>query len=411
MKKLIKNILSQKVINNFYHLPKAILANLIYGFPAGGLKVIGVTGTDGKTTTANMIYQILKAAGKKVSMVSTVNAVIGGKIYDTGFHVTSPDPFAIQKFAKKAQDDGDEYLVLEVTSHGLDQYRFWGIKFDIGVITNITHEHLDYHGTWENYFNTKLSLIKNTKFAIVNQNVKQKILKLGKTEDKGQLLSFSLDKGDFSQRQIKLKLRMPGDYNIENALAALGVAFVLNIEKEVARKALESFEGVRGRMEEVKNDRGVKIIIDFAHTPNGLEQSLKTLRSKNHGKLISLIGCEGFRDIGKRLMMGETAQKLSDYVIITSVDPRGQLDTINKQIVEGIRKVGAEEGKDFFVIDDRKEAINFAINKLSKKGDVIGIFGKGHETSMNLDGRKEIPWSDRKVVDEALEKDMGSKEN
>ncbi len=411
MKKLIKNILSQKVINNFYHLPKAILANLIYGFPAGGLKIIGVTGTDGKTTTTNMIYQILKAAGKKVSMVSTVNAVIGGKTYDTGFHVTSPDPFAVQKLAKEARSNGSEYLVLEVTSHALDQYRFWGIKFDIGVITNITHEHLDYHGTWENYFNTKLSLINNTEFAIVNQNLKQKILRIGKTEDKDQLLSFSLDKGDFSQRQIKLKLRMPGDYNIENALAALGVAFVLNIEKEVARKALESFEGVRGRMEEVKNDRGVKIIIDFAHTPNGLEQSLKTLRSKNHGNLISLIGCEGFRDVGKRLMMGEIAQKLSDYVIITSVDPRGQLDTINKQIVEGIRKMGAEEGKDFFVIDDRKEAIDFAINKLSKKGDVIGIFGKGHETSMNLDGRKEIPWSDRKVVDEALEKDTGSKEN
>ena len=138
--------------NIFYHLPKAILANILYGFPTRKLKVIGVTGTDGKTTTVNMIYQILKNAGKKVSMVSTINAVIAGKVYDTGFHVTSPDPFNVQKFAASAVKNDDAYLILEVTSHALDQFRFWGIKFDIGVITNITHEHLDYHKTWKNYF-------------------------------------------------------------------------------------------------------------------------------------------------------------------------------------------------------------------------------------------------------------------
>ena len=143
MKKILRAFLSQKIINIFWHLPKAVLANIYYGFPTRKLKVIGVTGTDGKTTTTNMIYQILKAAGKKVSMISTVNAIIGGSSYDTGFHVTSPDLFMIQKFAKISLDNGDEYLVLEVTSHALDQYRFWGIKFDIGVITNITHEHLD----------------------------------------------------------------------------------------------------------------------------------------------------------------------------------------------------------------------------------------------------------------------------
>src|SRR3989339_321914 len=143
MKSLIKKIMPQKIINDYYHLPVAVLANIIYGFPARGLKVIGVTGTDGKTTTVNMIFEILKAAGKKVSMVSTINAVIGGKTYETGFHVTSPDSFLIQKFAKMAKDNGDEYLILEVTSHALDQYRFWGIKFDAGVLTNVTHEHLD----------------------------------------------------------------------------------------------------------------------------------------------------------------------------------------------------------------------------------------------------------------------------
>src|SRR3989338_10686473 len=185
MKTLVKAFIPQRVINNLYHLPKAALANIIYRSSApGGLKIIGVTGTDGKTTTVNMIYQILKAAGKKVSMISTINA--------PGLHVTSPDPFAVQKFAKLAKDSGDEYLVLEVTSHALDQYRFWGIKFDVGVITNITHEHLDYHETFENYLITKLKLIQNSKVAVVNEK-----LKIG-----GKNITFGLEKGDFNQKDI-----------------------------------------------------------------------------------------------------------------------------------------------------------------------------------------------------------------
>lgn len=393
MKSILKSILSQQVINIFYHLPKAILANIFYGFPARGLCVIGVTGTDGKTTTVNMIYQVLKAADKKVSMVSTINAVVGGKAYDTGFHVTSPDPFAMQRFAKKANEHGDEYMVLEVTSHALDQYRFWGIKFDIGVITNITHEHLDYHKSWSNYFQTKTQLLRNVKYAVVNQNLVQSM---------DRVVTFGLNKGDFNQKDIKLKLKVPGDYNIENALASLAVAFVLDIDKKVAQKALEFFKGITGRMEEVKNTKSIKIFIDFAHTPNGLKQALKSLRSRTSGRLIAIIGTEGYRDVGKRSMMGEIAKELSDYVIVTAVDPRGQLDIINRQIVEGLEKAGGKEGMDFYVINDREEAINFAINHLAKKGDIVGVFGKGHEASMNLDGKVEIPWSDFDAVKRAL---------
>lgn len=400
MKKLIKGILSQRIINNFYHLPKAVLANMSNGSPTRGMKVIGVTGTDGKTTTVNMIYQILKAAGKKVSMISTINAIIAGKDYDTGFHVTSPGSDSLQKFAKMAKDNGDEYLVLEVTSHALDQYRFWGIKFDVGVITNITHEHLDYHKTFENYLKTKLKLLTNVKSAVINRNLK-KYIEQSNSAPK-ELLTFGLSSGDFNQERIKLKLKIPGDYNIENALSALAVAFSLGIDREIAQKVLESFAGIKGRMEEVENKKGLKIIIDFAHTPNGLEQALKTLRLQTQRKLISLIGCEGDRDEGKRAMMGEIAKKLADFVVVTAVDPRGQLDIINKQIEQGAKKSGAKQDRNFFVIDDRKEAINFAINSLAKKGDTVGIFGKGHETSMNLDGKKEIPWSDNKIVEEVL---------
>jgi len=390
---LLRSLLPQSFINNFYHYPKAFLASLFYGFPTRKLTVIGVTGTDGKTTTTNMIYQILKGAGKKVSMVSTINAVVGSKSYDTGFHVTSPDPFMIQKFARTAVKAGDKYIVLEVTSHGLDQYRFLGIKFDVGVITNITHEHLDYHKTFENYLNTKLKLLKNVRQSVVNENLKEKV--------SGKVITFGLIKGDVNQKEAKLKLKIPGDYNIENALASMATAFVLDIDKKIARNVLENFEGLSGRMQEVKNSKGIKIVIDFAHTPNGLEQALKALKSQTKGRLISLIGCEGFRDEEKRKMMGEIAQRLSSIVVVTSVDPRGQWKIIKQKITEGALKAGAREGINFFVEENREKAIYFAINKLSKKGDTIGIFGKGHEKSMNIDG-KEIPWSDFEEVQKAL---------
>lgn len=393
VKDLLRRFLSQNLINNFYHLPKAILANIWYGFPTKGMKVIGVTGTDGKTTTVNMTYQILKDSGRKVSMVSTVNAIVAGKSYDTGFHVTSPDPFTVQKFAKFAKGSGDEYLVLEVTSHGLDQYRFWGIKFEVGVITNVTHEHLDYHKTFEQYLNTKLQLIQGVKFAVVNSEIRG---------IKGKIVTFGLDKGDFNQREIKLKLKIPGDYDIENALATLAVAFVLDVKKDVAKKTLENFTGLKGRMEEVKNNKGINIIIDFAHTPNALTQALKSLKGQGKGKIIAVFGSAGKRDIGKRQLMGEVAGKYADKIVITAEDPRGEQETIKKQIAEGVEKVGGKKGIKYFVIDDREKAIDFALNQLAKKGDIVGIFGKGHEISMNLEGKKEIPWSDFEAVKKTL---------
>lgn len=397
MNNILKKFLSQNTINLFFHLPKAVLANLIYGFPTRRLKVIGITGTDGKTTTTNMVYQILKAAGKKVSMVSTINAVIAGKEYDTGFHVSSPDPFTVQSFAKKAALNNEEYLILETTSHAIDQYRFWGIKFDVGIITNITHDHLDYHKTIENYFHTKLKLIENVNFAIVNQSIKPRI------KTKGKLITFGLEKGDFNQKDIKLKLKIPGDYNIENALATLAAAFSLGIKREIAQKALENFSSLKGRMEEVENSKGLKIVIDFASTPNGLEQSLRTLKKLTKGRLISVFGSAGLRDVEKRSMMGGISANLANFTVITSEDPRGYLEVINRQIIQGAEKMGAKKDINFFVIEDRQKAIDFAINKLAKKGDTIGIFGKGHETSMNLDGKKELPWSDFEAVNKALE--------
>jgi UDP-N-acetylmuramoyl-L-alanyl-D-glutamate--2,6-diaminopimelate ligase len=199
---------------------------------------------------------------------------------------------------------------------------------------------------------------------------------------------------------VKLRLKIPGDYNLENALAALSVAFILGIDKTVARETLEKFDGIPGRMEEVKNQRGIKIFIDFAHTPNGLEQALKALNN-SHGRLIAVIGAEGKRDVAKRTMLGEVAKKFADIIIVTAVDPRGELDIINKAISEGALKAGAKQNVNLFVIADRQKAIEFAVNN-AKKGDVVGIFGKGHEQSMNLDGKTEIPWSEKKIVNQVI---------
>lgn len=401
MRKILKIFLSQDFINKYYHLPKAILANILFGSPTRKLKVIGVTGTDGKTTTVNMIYQILKEDRKKVSMISTINAVIGGKDYDTGFHVTSPDPFLIQRFAKEAVKMGDKYLILEVTSHALDQFRFWGIKFEIGVITNITHEHLDYHKTFSSYLNTKLQLINGVKYAIVNANL---ITNIPQSYDKcfDKLITFGLDKGDFNQKEIKLKLKIPGEYNIENALASLAVAFILDIDKKVAQKALENFEGIKGRMEKVKNKKRIKIVIDFAHTPNGLKQALLSLRSQaSPGRLIAVFGAASERDTQKRPMMGKVSAEFADITILTDEDPRFEnRDKIIEEIAQGALKIGALEGINLFKRPNRQEAINLALN-LAKKGDTVGIFGKGHENSMNYMG-KELPWSDRKAVKRGL---------
>lgn len=399
MKKFVRKIISQRAINLFYHLPKAVLANIVYGFPSKRLKVIGVTGTDGKTTTTNMIYKILVDADKKAAMVSTINARIGKESIDTGFHVTSPNSFLVQRLLKKAADRGMEYMVLETTSHALDQFRYWGINFNVGVITNVTHEHLDYHKTFQRYLDTKAKLIKKVQWAILNKDDKNFTYLSQKTS--GKIVRFGLKKADVDLQNFPLKLKIPGEYNLSNALAAAAVTQVLGIDPKAIKKSLESFSNLEGRMEEIKNGRGVRIFIDFAHTPNGLENALKTLREiRGRKKIISIIGAEGYRDIEKRPLMGEIAARLSDKVIITAVDPRGMLPKINQQILKGVKR--GSLGKDIFVIDDRKEAIGYAINTLSKRGDVIGIFGKGHETSMNLDGTHEILWSDKKAVEKIL---------
>ncbi|MDP2632969.1 MAG: UDP-N-acetylmuramoyl-L-alanyl-D-glutamate--2,6-diaminopimelate ligase [Candidatus Curtissbacteria bacterium] len=386
-------------IKNIYHAAQAFLAAFYFQFPSKKIIVIGVTGTDGKSTTVNMIYHILNSVGLKVSMISSLRAQIGEKSYDTGFHVSTPTSSQVQKYLNGAVEAGSDYFVLEATSHGLDQNRLAFVDFEIGIVTNITHEHLDYHKTLENYVRAKSKLFRNSKISILNAD--DQSFQVLKSNSTGRIVTYGIkNRSDFNLKNSEIKLKIAGVYNQLNALAALAATVSLGVIKEKALLALESFEGISGRMEEIDLGQDFKVYIDFAHTPNGLEQALKSLRST---KLIAVFGAAGERDKTKREKMGSVAAKFADHVVITSEDPRSEdPKAICKQISKGMK--GKREGKDYDIILDRQKAIEFAVN-LAGKNDVVGIFGKGHEKSMNIKG-KEQPWDEYEVAKCAIERKL-----
>src|SRR3989344_3044062 len=262
------------------HKIKGDFASYYFGQPSKKLKFIGVTGTDGKSTTATLIYWIIREANKKVGLITTLGAKIGDKNYDTGFHVTTPEPIALQKFLSKMVKAGCKYAVLEVTSHGLDQSRVAGINFDVGVLTNITHEHLDYHKTWQNYRNAKALLFKEVKTAVLNRDDSSFDFIVGKISKNATIISYAIDRSNV-------------DY----------FATHIDFAKDV-KKALSSFKPLEGRLEKVNNKKGFGVYIDFAHTPNALEKVLCLVRKSSKGRVIAIFGCAGERDIQKRPMMG-----------------------------------------------------------------------------------------------------------
>ncbi|OGH22539.1 MAG: hypothetical protein A3F31_04630 [Candidatus Levybacteria bacterium RIFCSPHIGHO2_12_FULL_38_12] len=406
-----------QVVKNLYHLGVAFLANIYYGFPSEGLRVIGVTGTSGKTTTTHMIYEMLKSNGFRVSMISSIHAEIGGKSYDTGFHVTTPDPENLPKYLKIAKQAGDTYFVIEVSSHALDQNRVACINFFIGVLTTLAHEHLDYHKTFKNYAKAKFKLLLNAKHTVVPYDgIPGSVcstVSFNKILNKA--VTFGLKKGDEAEEKWKFKLKMPGEFNIKNALAAAAVGLILNVPNQIIKGSLERFSGIPGRFEEIPNTKGFTIIIDFAHKPDALEALLNTAFDiKEKGRIIVMYGCASERDVLKRPMMGRISGRLADITVLTDEDPRFEdSDKIIAEIAEGCEEAGArlvqslelriQNGEHvFFKIPNRKEAIEFIIKKLAKKGDIILLCGKGHETSMSYHG-KEIPWSEHKTVLKALE--------
>jgi len=325
--------------------------------------VIGVTGTDGKTTTCNLLYEVMKQAGIKVGVLSTVSGM--------GLHTTNPGPEILQPWLLQMKKEGMTHVIIEVTSHGIDQHRIAGIKFNVAVLTNITHEHLDYHKTFENYKKTKMRFMKSADIQVM----------------------------DYKMTTLKnISPTLVGDYNKLNIAAVEKVAEILKIDKKIVAQVVVEYKGVEGRREEIKNKTGIRVIVDFAHTPNALECTLKQLRTETKRDVIVVFGCTGGRDKTKRPIMGQIAAKLADKVIITSDDTRDERqDDIYVQITAGISQKHMQK---VIKENDRERAINLAIGE-AKNGDIVLLAGKGHEKTLLING-VELPWSDRSVAEKAL---------
>lgn len=390
-------------LKNYYHLAQAFLASIYFGFPSRNLQVIGITGTDGKSTTASMIYKILTDSGKKAALITSVGVNIGSKIYQTGDHVTTPSPFVLQQILKKAKDANIKYCIIEATSHGLDQNRLAYINFKIAALTNLTNEHLDYHVNWHNYLMAKAKLFKNVHFSVLNQD--DKSYKYLKDTASGKVLTYaSTLRADFNLKNFPIKLKVFGDYNFENALTAATVATALGIDKKTILKSLANFEGIAGRMQKMDVGQNFDAYIDFAHTPNALARACTNLRSaaqENGARLIIVFGAAGERYRLKRPQMGKVAAQLADIAILTAEDPRSEkVEDICFQIAKGLIAQNKKEERDFFIIADRTTAINFAVG-IAKEKDVVAFFGKGHEKSMSFKD-KDTPWDEFKVVRDAI---------
>lgn len=411
------------------------LAAAFYGYPGRKLTVIGVTGTDGKTTTTNLIYAILQAAGIKAGMISTINAVIGEQVLDTGFHVTTPDAPDVQRYLAEMVGQGLTHVVLEVTSHGLAQHRADACEFDVAVVTNITHEHLDYHGTYEAYRSAKSRLFTGLGETVAKPqgNPRQAVLNRDDTSfeylshvSTGSQISYGFHLEaeirpldiEFSSEgmtfmvvgpggRFQCKSPLLGAFNISNCLAAISATvFTLGIDPEAAIAGIASVASVPGRMEIINLGQDFHAIVDFAHTPNALMRALETARQLARGRVITVFGSAGLRDREKRRLMAEAALELADLTVLTAEDPRTEmLDDILAEMSVGAIHKGGVEGQNFWRITDRGKAIRFAISQ-AQAGDVVIACGKGHEQSMCF-GEIEYPWDDRTAVRAALSDHLG----
>ena len=409
----------------------AYLAAAFCEFPARKLTVIGVTGTDGKTTTCNIFHHILMQAGIKTGLISTVNAVIGDQVLDTGLHVTTPDAPDVQNYLAQMVAAGLTHVVLETTSHGWAQYRVDSCEFDIGIVTNITHEHLDEHGSYENYraakarlflglSETKLTPHGNIRLGVLNCDDRsyQYLLETLDTEYVSYGLNDCSDvravdiqydptgisflaKGN--GWQIPVKSELVGTFNVSNLLAVISAAVEgLRLPPHDVAEAILNFEGIPGRMERIDLGQNFSAIVDFAHTPNALENAISTARQITDKRVISVFGSAGLRDLEKRRMMAEISADLADISIFTAEDPRTEsLDAILYDMATGAQSRGGVERRTFWQIPDRGEAIRFAIS-IAKPGDVVIACGKGHEQSMCF-GTTEYPWDDRTATAAALD--------
>ncbi len=420
----------------------AWLSAAFYGFPARQMTVIGVTGTDGKTTTVNLLFRILLACGLRAGMISTVNAVIGEEVIDTGFHVTTPEAPTVQRLLRKMLDAGLTHVVLETTSHGLAQQRVTACEFDIGVITNITHEHLDYHGDYQGYLGAKARLLTglaetvekthgNIRLAVLNaDDISCEPLKVILADPQyasiqqaaygrqpGLPVSAANLRMDAHGLSFDLLLRgaswflssgLIGEYNLYNILAAVTAASLgLKLPMDGILRGVRALPGVPGRMQSIDLGQDFLAIVDFAHTPNALKVALETAnKMKGSGRVISVFGSAGLRDRQKRRMMAAVSLDLADLTILTAEDPRTEsLNGILAEMADEATKHGGVEGKNFLRVPDRGQAIRQAV-LLAQPGDIVLACGKGHEQSMCF-GQTEYDWDDRQAMRAALSERLG----
>ena len=393
-----------------YHLAQSIAANLKYHSPAKKLRVIGVTGTNGKTTTCFMIWNMLNQAGFRTGLMTTVAWGIDKLKPELG-HMTTVDANTLNRRIAEIKNQGAEFLVLEVTSHALAEFRTLGIPFEIAVFTNLTHDHLDYHKTLTNYRNAKGKLFKKAKFSILNADDKATNyyktlsreyitygIKNGENRPKSIKLGISGVKYSFSDMNIETKI--PGEFNVLNSLATVLVGQKLGLSKGQIETGISSLESVEGRMNIIDEGQPFTVIVDYAHTPDAIEKVFDSVPS-HKGRIISVHGGAGRRDPATRGVRGRILAKYSDIVIITEDDSRDEdPEKIANAFIEGAEKQGKILGKDLFKELDRKKAIGLAL-KLAKKGDLVLILGKGHEkTILRADGAHSF--EDIKVVKSLL---------
>ena len=409
-------------VEPYGHLLEAVVMNIRYGFPARDMHVIGVTGTNGKTTTSFMIHRMLVEAGYDVALMSTVANGVGRDITPQAQHMTTVSSPELLKKIRQFKKQGAKWLVLETTSHALAQHRIWGVPYEIAVMTNVTHEHLDYHRTFENYVHAKAQLFRiaskhGRRFGVINADdpsapvfehaisrsvsygVKKGDLKADNIRLTGEGSTYEVKTGDDS---FEVTCRIPGEFNVYNSLATVAVGRELGLTTEQIQQGIAALEGVEGRMATVDAGQPFSVIVDFAHTPDSFERLLGDLRRATRGKLVVMFGSAGRRDESKRAIQGEIAGKYADEVVVTEEDDRDiDGNMIMDQIAEGAEKSGKTREKDLFLILDRSEAIKFAVSRASSAEDAVVLLGKGHEKTIErADG--EHPWDEVAEVKKAL---------
>lgn len=404
----------QIIVENTRAVYSSVCANF-FGNPADRLKLVGITGTNGKTTTAFLIKQILEHSGKKVGLIGTVQNMVGNEIYPAKY--TTPDPHELQKLFSLMVKAGCEYCVMEVSSQALAQGRVNGLTFEIGAFTNLTQDHLDYHKTFENYFEAKRILFKNCKTAVTNADDAYGLKIVENTPCSVVTYAVNTNNADYVAKNVKFKATgveyelvgdsigrvicpIPGRFSVYNSLCAASIALTLGIDFGTVLTAVSQSAGVKGRIEVVPTNTDYTVIIDYAHSPDGLENIITSLHEIAKGRVVTVFGCGGDRDKGKRPKMGKIAAELSDFCVVTSDNPRSEDPAaIINDILEGMKGVSTP----YVVVENRKDAIRWAMEH-AEKDDIILLAGKGHETYQILP-TGTIHFDEREAVAEIL-KDM-----